>query len=427
MTKVDSRWRSLAVVMMAVSVVFCLIGGVLLVANAQVEQAVRPVDHEALKVLQEAASRNPKDEGLKTAYRELDVKVRTASERCLAFRRRGVWVLAGGLLVLLVSATFWTQCGTSPVPLPGSLPDEAAERATRRLGVLAGAVALAVFAGVLLWPARSASPPPQDAPAAVAPPSFADAAGQWPAFRGIGARGVGDASMTPPLVWNGKAGTHVAWKITTPRPGFSSPILWDDSLFLTGGDSQGRELYCYAAATGELRWTAGTADIVGSPATLPKVNEDTGYAASTPTTDGQLVYAIFATGDVIAVDFAGQRVWARNLQPPDNPYGHASSLVVHRGRLLVQYDHFGGSRLIALDAATGETAWERQRPVGASWATPVLATVGGRTEVYLNAEPFVMAFNAETGDELWRNECLGGEVGPSPAYDNGLAYFTTGR
>jgi len=231
--------------------------------------------------------------------------------------------------------------------------------------------------------------------------------------------------MTPPVNWDGKAGTHVAWKIVTPRPGFSSPILWDDALFLTGADSQSRELYCYNAATGELRWTADTADIIGSPAKLPKVTEDTGYAASTPTTDGLRVYAIFATGDVLAVDFTGKRVWARNLEPPDNPYGHASSLVVHRGRVLVQYDTYGESRLIALDAATGETAWEKKRPVGASWATPVLATVGGRTEVYLNAEPFVMAFDAETGDELWRNECLGGEVGPSPAYDNGVAYFTT--
>lgn len=416
-------WRQSAAVVAAMSLMFCLVGGVLLVSHALHEQRVRPVDHAALTALQEAAARNPRDEALKTAYRELDTRVRSEAERCLVFRRRGVRVLGGGLLLLILSATVWMQ-SSAPVPrLPGSLPDEAAERATRRLGVLAGTVALLVFAGAVLWPERKESAAKTEPDAE--PPSFADAAGQWPAFRGMGARGVGDATMTPPLTWDGKEGTNVVWKVRPPRSGFSSPILWDAALFLTGGDKQSRDLYCYDAATGDLRWTAHADNILGSPEQLPRVTDDTGYAAPTPATDGLRVYAIFATGDVMAVDFAGQRVWARNLGPSDNPYGHASSLVVHRGRLLVQYDHFGTSRLIALDTATGDTVWEQEREVGASWATPVLAAVGGRTEVYLNAEPFVMAYDAETGERLWRNECMGGEVGPSPAFFDGLAFFTT--
>jgi len=419
----SGSWRQSAAVVAAMSLMFCLVGGVLLVSHALHEQQVRPVDHAALTALQEAAARNPRDEALKTAYRELDTRVRFEAERSLAFRRRGVRVLGGGLLLLFLSATVWAQ-SSAPVPrLPGSLPDEAAERATRRLGVLAGMVALLVFAGALLWPERKEAP--ARAVPAAEPPSFADAAGQWPALRGMGSRGVGDATMTPPLTWDGKEGTHVIWKVRTPRPGYSSPIVWNDSLFVTGGDRQSRDLFCYDAATGDLRWTAHADNILGSPAQPPRVTDDTGYAAPTPTTDGIRVYAIFATGDVMAVDFAGQRVWARNLGPSDNPYGHASSLVVHRGRLLVQYDHFGPSRLIALDAATGDTLWEDEREVGASWASPVLAVVGGRTEVYLNAEPYVMAYDAETGERLWRNECMGGEVGPSPAFFDGLAFFTT--
>ena len=419
-------WRECAVVVAALSFVFSAVAAVQLVAGALHERDVRPVNHAALEALRKAAARNPKDEELKEAYRELDARVRLDAQWALAVRRRGVWVLGGGLLVLVVAAGVWANTSPSRPRLPGSgLPDEAAERATRRWGVLAGAVALAAFSGAILWPRGGSRSKGDGQEPEAPPPSFADAAGQWPSFRGVGGVGVGDSSMTPPLAWDGPAGTHVAWKVQTPRSGFGSPIVWDDKLFVTGGDKQNREIYCYGARDGALLWTADAADILGSPAKPPNVTEDTGYAAATPVTDGRRVYAIFATGDVLAVDFAGKRIWARNLEPPDNPYGHASSLMVHRGRLLVQYDHFGESRLIALDAGTGETVWEAKRKVGASWATPVLAMVGGRTEIYLNAEPFVMAFDAETGDKLWENECMGGEVGPSPAYADGLAYFTT--
>ncbi|MBT7302260.1 MAG: PQQ-binding-like beta-propeller repeat protein [Victivallales bacterium] len=424
--------RQCAAVLIAMALVFCAVAGAWLGAHALHEKSVRPANHKALVKLQDAAARHPRDEELKEAYRTLDVEIRTEAERVQAFRRRGVRVLGGGLLVLLLAAAAWVHSSPTGLGLPGAdLPDEASERAVRRWGMVAGIVALAIFSCVILWPRDDGGTSgKKDNGDKVAvdpgpPPSFADAKGQWPAFRGVGAVGLADSSMTPPLTWDGKAGTNIAWKVKTPRHGFSSPILWDGKLFITGGDQESRDIYCYDAGAGTLLWTADSANILGSPAELPEVSEDTGFAAACPTTDGQRVYAIYATGDVLAVDFSGKRIWGRNLGPPNNPYGHASSLVVHRGRLLVQYDHFDESRLIALAATTGETLWEKKREVGASWGTPALATVGKRTEVYLNAEPFVMAFDAETGNKLWQNECMGGEVGPSPAYADGLAYFTT--
>ena len=160
---------------------------------------------------------------------------------------------------------------------------------------------------------------------------FSDAVGQWPSFRGVGGVGVGDPSMKPPIAWDGKAGRNVAWKVKTPRQGYSSPIVWGNRLFLTGGDKESREIYSYDAEDGSHVWTAAADNILGSPAKPPNVTEDTGYAAACPVADGHAVYAIFATGDVLAVDFSGKRLWGRNLGPPDNPYGHASSLMVHRG------------------------------------------------------------------------------------------------
>jgi outer membrane protein assembly factor BamB len=139
-------------------------------------------------------------------------------------------------------------------------------------------------------------------------------------------------------------------------------------------------------------------------------------------TDGGGVFAIFATGDIAGFDLAGERLWARNLGVPENHYGHSSSLVVYGDRLIVQYDHDGGSRLLALDTRTGITVWETERQVLTSWSSPILVYTGRRPEIILNANPYVGAYDPETGRELWQVECMYGEVGPSPAYADGIVY-----
>jgi outer membrane protein assembly factor BamB len=128
---------------------------------------------------------------------------------------------------------------------------------------------------------------------------------------------------------------------------------------------------------------------------------------------------------MLVVDPDGHRLWARNLGVPSNPYGHASSLLLHRGRVLVQYDHFDKARLLGLDAASGATLWEQPRDARASWASPILVRDAGRVVTVLNADPAAEAFDAETGEKLWSCKCMGGEVAPSPAYTNGLAFVTT--
>ena len=128
------------------------------------------------------------------------------------------------------------------------------------------------------------------------------------------------------------------WKNKVPLKGFSSPIVWQDKLFVTGGDKKKREIYCYDANNGKLLWRHNVTGISGSPVKPPKVTSDTGYAASTPATDGHRVFAIFATGDLVCTDFEGKRIWAKNLGVPENPYGYSSSLLTTPDKLIVQYD-----------------------------------------------------------------------------------------
>ena len=126
--------------------------------------------------------------------------------------------------------------------------------------------------------------------------------------------------------------------------GFNSPIIWGDKIFVAGANEESREVYCYNRNTGELLWTGVANNIQGSPATMPRVTPDTGLSAPTLTTDGKRVFAIFATGDVIAFDLNGKRVWAKNLGVPENHYGHSSSLITWANKLFIQYDTNRGGK-----------------------------------------------------------------------------------
>ncbi len=225
-----------------------------------------------------------------------------------------------------------------------------------------------------------------------------------------------------PTKWDGSSGTNILWKSPILKHGYNSPVVWGDKVFIAGADNQSREVYCYNRNNGNLLWTGKANNIPGSPASPPRVTEDTGLSAPTVTTDGQRVFAIFATGDVIAFDMDGNRVWAKNLGVPDNHYGHSSSLIVWDNKLIIQYDTNKGGKVMALSLASGETIWETTRNAKISWASPVLAQVEGKYQVVLTADPIVAGYDVQTGNELWSVECMMGEVGPSVGYSDGIVH-----
>ncbi len=240
-------------------------------------------------------------------------------------------------------------------------------------------------------------------------------------FRGPGGNGISYHTGIPEN-WNGETGENVLWKIALPLRGFNSPVIWDDKLFVTGADESKREVYCIDRHTGEIIWTALVDNIMGSPAQSPEVANYTGYAAPTVATDGRKVYAIFSNGDIIALDMDGNRVWSRNLGVPQNHYGYSSSLMMYENKVIVQYDNKTLPQLIALDAGSGETVWSTTRDVKISWASPVVVSTGDRTEIILAADPGVASYDPISGKELWRLDCIYGEVGPSVAYADGIVF-----
>jgi outer membrane protein assembly factor BamB len=423
----------------------CAVVGTVLALNHRQSKAADPLNSPVLLELVKRAQANPADSNLVAQVRAMDLLARRAFFTSQSFAQRGAWLLLAGA-VLVVAALRGIRWLQPPLPLPGTpQPAEAADRAARSARI---AVSLygTLLAGALVaaaWVFRPAAPTlrsgvgrPQPgsgggAPVAATVPSTsgvpaadfasdAEMLAQWPAFRGF--RGLGGAAGAMPTKWNGKTGDGILWKTVTPLPGFSSAVVWKDRIFVTGADDATRELYCLNAADGSLRWRHAATDIPGTPATPPRVAEDTGLAPSTAATDGRRVFAIFGTGDLIACDLDGKRIWAKNLGAPKNPYGHASSLMTHRDLLIVQYDQEKEGLLLALRTTTGEIVWQTRRVVEAGWSSPIVFDAGGKALIAAMANPMLAAYDPADGSEVWRLGDLEAEIGVSPAAADGRVF-----
>lgn len=247
---------------------------------------------------------------------------------------------------------------------------------------------------------------------------------KWPAFRGAGGQGIA-AEMKLPISWDAEKGANLLWKTKVPLPGHSSPIIWDDKIFLTGADLKTRCVYCFDRADGRLLWTCTIKTQVVLPEDF-EVYEDTGLAAPSPVTDGKRVYAFFGTAEMAAVDFTGKQVWTVWFGPPDSGYGLSSSPVLWDGKLILQLDQDGRAKgksfLYAIDPADGKTIWKTPRDAPASWSTPIVIKTDKDEEIITCSDPFVISYEAKSGKEVWRAKVLATDIAPLPVYADGMVY-----
>lgn len=279
---------------------------------------------------------------------------------------------------------------------------------------------------IVLWSvsgalAQSEAGPVTGASRLIDVPSTDHHSKNWPGFRGAG--GIGHAEhATPPISWSAKESRNILWKTAIVRHGMSSPIVWENRLYLTAADEAIRQVLCYDTHSGQLLWHHDVNSIPGAPEQgLPEVLAETGFAASTAVTDGRYVAAVFATGELVCVNANGQRVWAQYLGVPKNHYGHASSLTRCENLLIVQYDDKDDPKLLAFDFASGKPAWQVKRRA-ISWSSPIVVDNNGRMEVILTNSKDVDSYDPKSGRHLWRVECLAGEVATSAAYGDGVVF-----
>jgi outer membrane protein assembly factor BamB len=449
-----------------VSGVFSLVACISLIVNQIQIMQVDPLNDATLKALKAQIPKDLNNQQLRESVRNLSFMTRRSFfTNQTMMRATGLMALFGVAIFLASMKTYVELRLRLPVP-QGQAPKEggASERASHRWAVSAGA-GLIVFLTLLLVfisppdfdlmkedkpaeeqatatssEAKATEPKPEakapetksaetkPAPVETAPKPVEVAkvasvpaavpSGAWPSFRGP--QGLATAHhKNAPLVWTPET---VVWKKPIPKVGTNSPIVWGDLVFIAGADDQSRDIYAYSAKTGDLLWTAPTKLVTG---TLPKIMADTTYCPATLATDGERVYGVFATGDVVAFTLDGKKAWSRNLGAFKNSYGHSSSLFTLGGKLFVQFDHDAGGKLIAMETKSGKTVWEQARPVKSSWASPILIPVGTQTQVVLCGNPMITGHDPETGKILWQIECMSGEVAPSPAFAGGRLFVGT--
>lgn len=217
---------------------------------------------------------------------------------------------------------------------------------------------------------------------------------QWPRFRGPNGSGVADADK-PPVHFG--SSTKLLWKCALP-PGYSSPIVWKDHIFLTGVENEKLVVIAIRRRNGKIIWKqAVPAD------TIEKVHAFSSPAASTPVTDGQQVYAYFGSYGLLAYDFGGNETWRKPLSLPPTQYGTATSPIIFDGKVIVQLDgNSTNSELLAVDAKTGAVVWRTARSLlQESWSTPVIWNHNGNNELITVGNGRLVAYSITNGEERW--------------------------
>lgn len=282
----------------------------------------------------------------------------------------------------------------------------------------------------------------------------------WPQWRGPSSLGVSQESALP-TDWS--ADQNLAWKAPLSGLGASSPIVWGDRVFVTSqvgraplqGDSHpglARENATLVAREKPIGGARGEADRTiflvvevfnrtdgrrlweyrtEATGALPRLHEKHNLASSTPTTDGERVYAWFGTGQLVALDMQGRAVWTRHLgreySPFDINWGHGSSPVLYEDLLILLCDHASASYLLALDKRTGRERWKVDRGEGlSSHSTPLVVPTPRGAELIVNSSERVDAYDPATGTFLWHAGQPRQTPVPSPIFHDGVIYLSRG-
>lgn len=285
-------------------------------------------------------------------------------------------------------------------------------------------------------------------------------AADWPQWRGPRGNGIADEKNLPDR-WS--ATENVAWKSDLAGVGVSSPIVSGDRVFVTSqigtgvrrsGNHPRLAQGAAAAGSGERALTvpAGAADgrtffvveafnradgrrlwqhRVEAVGPLPGVHDKHNLASPSPVTDGQMVYAWFGTGQIVALDMTGKVVWERHLGKEISPFeinwGHASSPTLFQDSLILLCDHSPAAYLLAVDKRTGKERWKSDRGSRRwSYTTPFVVEAPSGPELIVNSSERVDAYDPRTGAFLWH---VGGSNQfpiPVPTFHDGIVYMSRG-
>ena len=286
----------------------------------------------------------------------------------------------------------------------------------------------------------------------------------WPHWRGPDGRRISNERDLP-TTWSRDTG--VAWRTSLRGLGVSSPIVAGDLVFLTsqigrgplrpgshptlardgaespdderplggrrvdgdGGDGVVFLVSAFDRADGRLVWDYE----MPAEGDLPQAHQKHNMASPSAVSDGERVYAWFATGQLVALDVQGEPVWQRHLGRDYGPFeivwGHSSSPVLHEDLIILQCDHETGAYLLALDRRTGAERWKADRgPALRSYSTPLVVAGPERSELVVNSYAGLDGYDPSTGEWLWHADGHNEYPVAAATYDDdGMVYTSRGH
>jgi len=277
-------------------------------------------------------------------------------------------------------------------------------------------------------------------------------AANWPQWRGADGSGV-STEKNLPSDWN--LSKNIKWKTPISGRGHSSPIVWENKIFLTTaveGDvvpgakavkhMDGDKEFLHPDSVGADR--KHSFKVIGLDRQSGKVlwesvawegtpydnrHRKSSYAASTPATDGKLVYAFFGTEGLYAYDFNGKLAWKAMLGNLGTVgMGTGTSPILYENLVIVQCDEENGaaSFIVAVDKKTGKEVWKTPRKVQVSWSTPLLVHTAKRAELITSGTESIIAYDPATGKELWTHKGVESNAIPSPVANSDVAFLVAG-
>ena len=256
----------------------------------------------------------------------------------------------------------------------------------------------------------------------------------WARFRGPNGQGISKATDLP-VHWNAKE--NIAWKAHIPGEGWSSPIVWNNHIFLTTATEDGKNCHVIAVdrKTGKTLWNK----IVFTQKPQQHRHDMNSYATPTPVTDGKTVFAVFSGGGFVALDFDGNVQWINNELDYYSHHGMGTSPILYGDLLLLSVNPsnreepkglgwlqpWDKSYLLALDKNTGKERWRGKRGMSRiAHATPVVMQVNGKDQIISPAGDVIQGFDPVDGRLIWTVTNSGEPCVPSPAIGNGLVFST---
>lgn len=274
---------------------------------------------------------------------------------------------------------------------------------------------------------------------------------QWPSFRGYQANGVMDNANIP-SEWNVEKNENIVWKTPIPGLAHSSPIIWNDKIFVTTaisssdleilkvglyGDGDSAQdttihqfkVYCLDKNSGDIIWERIAHE--GVPKT--KRHTKATQANCTPVTNGKYLVAFFASEGLFCYNMDGDLIWNKDLgklqtgpiRDINLDWGFASSPVIYDNTVVVQCDHSGDSFLATFNIETGEEIWRMPREEFSTWGSPTVIEVNGKPQIIVNGYNHIGSYDFSTGKEIWWMHGGGDNPVPTPIFKNGLIYINS--